>query len=236
MQAIYTTPNPAGFDLKLLEVQTQLASLNFMEAVFGQAHIQCELKLDSITEDKVFLPDLGKKGTLKHERWYPQGTKLGGNVDLTFSDSYASRIFFLAKDPISTSPTQDKWDWTSPNPEIKQPFSLILHCNIDKLNKLNLSVFDNEKVKLSILYALSQCPKIIVNSMSENIDNVWKEFSMSSEINGFDQPPFYALRVEADAYYYAFAMNGGVAYDPSINYSPETTQQPNQDAGYANVN
>ena len=237
--SIYNTTNPAGFDLKIQDVQVQLACLNCIEAIFGVARVQLDLQDDSETEDTYLIPDMGKKGTTKHERWYPQGRKGNSDIDLTIDDTYSSKIFFLVKDPISTSPAQDKWDWAGGNNEIKQPFSLLLHCNLSKIINANLQISNYEQIKLSVLYALSQCPKIIVNSLSENIESFWKEFSMTEAISGFGRHPFYCLRIEADAYYYAFPNNGSnIDYDPSINFNRSllNTITPNSDAGYANVN
>lgn len=234
--AIYNTPNPAGFDLKVLDFQNQLANLNFIEGIFGVAKVQLELRTNSQTEDTYLLQDMGKKGTTKHERWYPQAQKLGGLVDLSIDDSYSSRLFFLVKDPISTSPKEDEWNWGDANVELKQPFSIIFHCDMRKIANLGLGLDSTEKVKLSILYALSQCPKLTVESQSENMENVWKEFTLTPEINGFAIYPFYALRLDCYTFYYAFPNNGSlIDYDPSVNFTPQTSI-PNSNVGYANVN
>ena len=235
--AIYNSDNPAGFDLQVLRIQQKLASLNFMEYIFGVAHVQVALSQDNITQDNYLIPDMGKKGVMKHERWYPQGKKRGEDIDLSFDDSYASRVFFMVKDPISASPSQSQYSWGDQSPEIRQPFSLICHFNIDKITNMNLDINSREQVKLSIIYALSQAPKIILNNMSENINNVFKEFSITPDVNGVTRDPYYCLRLECDAYYYALPMNGGTEeYQPSINYDSSINITPNTDAGTANVN
>ncbi len=234
--SVYNETSPAGFDLQVSYIQNSLAKLTFIEAIFGVARLQCELRQDEITQDTYLIPDMGKKGTLKHERYYPQGRKLNSSVDLTIDDTYTSRIFFLAKDPISLNPNEDRYDWADQNPEIKQPFSILCHFNLQKIFNLNLGISNYEQLKLAVIYALNQVPKIILNSAEENIDNFWKEFSMTPEINGFGMYPFCCLRIDADAYYFAYPNNGEIQFDPSTLYNSNTSITPNSNNGYATVN
>jgi hypothetical protein len=265
--AIYNEINPIGFDYQVLQMQNNIGNLNFIEAIFGVAHVQFELRDNREVQDSYLNQDMGKHGPAKHERWYPQARKNlgrfivaegtqtpivaeggsqyiipagsgngGSDVDLTIDDSYTSRVFFLAKDPISTSPSQDKYDPTERNPEIKQPFSILLHCNLQKIFNLGIGLTNQEQVKLSFLYALNKNLKVIVSGMSENIDNFWKEFSITPEINGFGRYPFYTLRIEADCYFYAFPNNGSnVGFNPKQFYTKKSII-PNSVAGYGNVN
>ena len=233
---IYNETNPAGFDLVIAGIQAQIACLNFADQIFGVAHVENELRSNQTTEDTAFIQDMGKKGTMKHERWFPQARQNGSDADLTIGDEYISRCFFLVKDPISTSPREDSYDWGSQNPEIKQPFSLLFHCSMSKINNAIPSLTNYEQVKLSLLYALSKCPMLLVNSMVENIENFWKEFSITEEISGFGKYPFYCLRIECEIPYFAFPMNGRQEeYDPSVNYN-EITPETNTTPDYVNVN
>ena len=205
---IYNEVNPVGFDYQVLQIQQYIAALNLIQAIFPVAHVQCELRTNEVTEDTYLMPDMGKKGTMKHERWFPQSRQKGQNIDLTITDAYSSRIFFLAKDQIDPNPSQDRWDWTEQSLELKQSFAVILSFDIAKVNNLGLN-FTGEQVKLLVLGALYKVPQLICKGISENIDNVWKEFSMTQEINGFAQYPKFAIRFECEVYYYPYGVNGG---------------------------
>ena len=233
--AIYNEINPAGFDLQVAEIQSWLGKLSFIEAIFGVAKEQYELRRDNTTNDTFLNEDfLGRK---KWERYYPQGRKLGGDVDLSPDDTYTSRIFFLVKDNIKTNTNKDDWDWTEANIELCQPFSIIVQCNIDKVKIVEPTVDSSEKVKLGILYALNNCSFLKVISMSENLENVWKEFTLVPEINGFTRYPNYMLRLECEAWYYAFNNNGStLGYDPSGTFDENKNITPNSNTGYPNVN
>lgn len=209
---VYNENNPVGFDFEVYQIQNQLAQLNLLEAIFGVCHLQVEYRDNLTTEDKYLLQDMGKKGTSKHERWFPQGRANGSNIDLSIKDSYSSRVFFLAKDQIDTNPSEDEWGWPEGNPEIRQQFSIIIHCSLQKIQYLNIGITTQEQFKLQILRSLNQIPLLIVKGMSENITNVWKEFTMTPEINGFGLYPYYVLRLECEIPYYPLGINGGTYF------------------------
>lgn len=202
---IYSEDSPVGFDFQVLIIQNQLSLLNLIEAIYPISHLQVELRTDAVTEDNYLIPDYGKKGTMKHERWFPC---TNNKVDLTFDDSYVSRVFFIAKDNINTNPEGDQWGFPEGSPEINQKFSILLHCSLEKIKNLNIGISNQEQIKTLIISSLIKVPKLMVTSMSENITNIWKEYSMTPEINGFGLFPFYCLRLECEINYYPLGVNG----------------------------
>lgn len=217
--AIYNVLNPVGFDLEIAAVQSRLACITWMEAVFGVAHIQARKQLN---------PETDKNDLI----YFPQARKLQQDVDLTIDDSYASRCFFVVKDPINVSPDTDRQDWTTANIEIAQPFSLIFNCDLSKLETDNYEI-----VKTGVLYALNQCPKIVLGTCYEDIYNIWKGFTVTEQLLGFTKYPYYAMRVDGVLTYMAFPFNGNGNFDPATLFDINNLSiQPNTNPGYANTN
>jgi hypothetical protein len=201
---IYTLQEPVGFDLEVLSIQNLLAKVGWLEAAFGVAHVQKRM----INADEASQ----SQGQGERQVLYPQSMKGDIDEDLTFNDNYASRVFFLTRDDIQVSPKTDVWNWVNNNVEIAQPFSLILHCNIN-----SLEVNSTEKIKLDILRQLINCPKVTGVEMFEDMKNVWREFTITNELNGLTRRPNYCLRVDAILTYLAFPYNGEDKYNPNFS-------------------
>lgn len=229
---VFCPTNPIGFDSEILAVQMKLACITWMEAIYGIAHVEYRQKSDQLAVNYLN-PEEGLRGRDKWTVNYPQGRAKDQDVDLSFDDSYASRLFFLVKDKINISPKTDPSEWTSPNVEIAQPFSLIFHANVQKLEIPNYEI-----LKLGILDALNTCPKIQINTMSENMDNVWSEFTLTQQVNGVTRYPNYCLRVDAVLTYMAFPFNGNGQFDPLIysNFNNQFSIVPNSGKINPNTN
>ncbi len=196
--------NPIGFDLEIDTIQSKLAELGWIEFIFGVAHVQKRTKSEeeSLTSFKE-----GYRGTERYNLLYPQGRKYGTlgdaiDVDLSFDDSYASRIFFIVTDKDNLNAKVDPWNWTVPSLGISKPFSLILHCNLNSLEQQS-----SERLKTDILTALNNCPKIIATEIFEDMDKVWSEFTITPELNGITRYPNYCLRVNLICNYLAKPYN-----------------------------
>lgn len=217
---IYNIANPIGFDAEVYTVQTKLARIPWLQAIFGLAHVQKRHKSEGESES---MQKIGYRGSARYEHYYPQGIKYGVGAttgpdeDLSFDDAYASRIFFLSGDKIDLNPKVDGWNWVEQNVLIAQNFSLILHCN-----QSQLQISSYEQIKTDILYALGQCPKIVATAAWENMDNVWREFTITPEINGCTRYPNYCLRIDLICTYLAFPYNGAPGYYPSTEVMPRT--------------
>jgi hypothetical protein len=211
---IYNQIAPIGIDNEIYRIQNLFSKLPWLEACFGSARIQRRLLSEG---EATKMESLGYRGTKKYELYYPQGIKNQVGVessiidqDLTFDDSYASRIFFLTNDMINPNPTTDNWDWITPNIEIGQKISIILHCNLN-----SLEIDSSEQVKIDTMYILNNCQKIKGLSISESMEDVWKEFTLTPEINGCTRYPFYCLRVDFLLTYMMFPVNGENTYQPN---------------------
>ena len=204
---IYKNDTLIGFDLEVYSLQVALARIDWLQAIFAVAHIQKRTKSE---EESISTRSEGRTGTKRFDAYYPQGNFNGKSFDLSFDDSYASRAFFLIKKDTDITPKTDTWNWVEDNVEIAQPFSVILHCN---LQKLELS--SQEQIKTDFLYALSNCPKVTGLSMDEDMTEVWKEFTITPEINGITRYPNYCVRFDGILTYLAFPYNGEIKYNPS---------------------
>src|ERR1700760_1671719 len=149
---IYNYRELAGFDYEISAVQAKLARISWMEYIFGRATTQYRIRTDENAQNFLNPPE-GLRGRDKYAVYYPQGRKLDQDIDLSFDDSYASRCFFYTHDPINANPKTDDFDWTAPNIEVSQPFSLIFSADLSKLETTS-----SEIIKTGILYALGQCP------------------------------------------------------------------------------
>lgn len=195
--------NPCnGFDYQVSLIQERLALIPWLQASYGVAHIQ--RRYLSAEEVKA------QRGTAKSEIVYPQGRANKTDVDLSFNDKFASRMFFLVRDSININPEQDRFEYPKDNITVSQPFSLILTAS---LTKLELTSY--ERLKIDTLYVLNKCPNVKGLAMHENMDNVWREFTKTKEINGMCRYPNYCLRIDADCSYNVFPNNGEKIYDPS---------------------
>jgi len=220
---LYSNTNLVGFEAALLEVQKKICKLKWMEAVFGIAHSQYYLKDDGMAKN--FLnPEEGLRGRDKWTVYFPQCRNNGQDYDMSFSDSYASRVFFLCNDPISVSPKTDTYDWADEEVAISQPFSLIFFGNVDKIEALS-----TEQLKVDLLYALNQCPTVLATGMSENLDNVWRGFTITQQITSFTRYPYYCLRIECTLNYMAFPFNGNGQYNPQNNFDQSRDYTPNDE-------
>ena len=229
---IYNEDNPIGFAFALIEVQKKLARCTLLEYIYGVAHQQYRLRSEKQTENYL-QPKEGSSIAEKYRIYYPQGRKLGQDIDLSFNDACASSGFFMAKDPIDVNPNKDRWDWTDTNVKIAQPFSFIFFCNLQKLE-----VATYEEVKTALLYFFNQMPTVVITSMSENLESIWKEFTTTQQIFSFARLPYYCLRLEGVLTYNAFPFNGNSQFDPSIYDNPANEQdvQINANPGLANTN
>lgn len=230
--AIYNETNPIGIDFELLDVQRRLACITWIESIFGRSKNQSRLKTDNIAVNNL-QPDEGFRGDEKYKLYYPQGRKLDGDIDLSPDDSFASRCFFVCKDPINSSPKTDGQDWTSYNVEISQPMSLIFFGNLSKLE-----LQSSEAIKNCLFYELNQCPKIVSGTCYENIENIWKEWTITQQINSFTRFPYYSIRIDFVLIYMAFPFNGRTdMLDPSTYENLDGLEiQPNVNSGTANNN
>lgn len=195
---ISNIPNPVGLDLEIGTLQFYLAQLGWIEKVYGIAHSQKRTKSEgeSVTTERE-----GLRGTARFDLYYPQGFDYGSygggiETDLSFNDSYSSRVFFLNTEDAQTNTKVDKWDTWGKGVQIEQPVALIFHCN---LNSLQAS--STEYLKNSILSALIQCPKFIGEKMFEDMQSVWKEFTITPELNGITRFPNYCLRIDGKITY-----------------------------------
>lgn len=217
---IYNIPNPIGFDAEVYTIQTKLARIPWLQAIFAVAHVQRRYKSE---EESTSMKNIGFRGSLRYEHLYPQGLKYGqsskdpADEDLSFNDNYASRIFFLSCDDIDINPKVDGWNWVEQNILIAHKFSIILHCNQN-----SLQITSREQLKTDILYALGKCPKISGIRVFEDMENVWKEFTITPEINGCTRYPNYCLRVDMVCTYLAFPYNAALGYYPSSEVIPRS--------------
>lgn len=195
-----------GFDLEVYSIQQKLAQISWLQAIFGVAHVQ---KRQLSEEESVLMTRSGLRGTARYNITYPQGSKNGIDEDLSFNDTYASRIFFLTKDDINITPKVNPWNWVDNNVDISQPFAIILHANLK-----SLQINSYEQLKLDVLYALNECPKYQGLTMYEDMSNVWKEFDITPNMNGITRHPYYCLRIDGLLNYVAFGYNGELRFNP----------------------
>ena len=232
---IYNENNPTGFDREISAIQANLAGITFMEFIYGRANVQWRLLTDDMAANALHSPE-GLRGRDKYTIYYPQGRKLGQDIDLSFDDSCASRCFFYLKDPINPSPKTDAQDWTSPNVEIAQPFSFIFSCNLQKLVNSTETPISSELVKTCVFNALNYPPKIVIGKTYEKLENVWSDFTMTQAIQGLCKYPFYCLRIDAVCTYMNNPFNGNDYFDPTTYYDISRKNTiPNSDAGNANL-
>lgn len=196
--------NAFGFDLEVGTMQMYFSQLGFIEKIFGNTVIQKRVKSE---EDSLTSFNEGNRGTSRYDTWYPQGFSFGedgGSIDqdLTFDDSYASRIFFLLREDNNVNMKISNWDWTDSLIQVQQPFSIIFHCNLD-----SLEFRSSEFIKASLLAALGKCPKIVAHKTFETIENVWKEYTITPEMTGVTRYPNYCLRIDAICTYVPFDYN-----------------------------
>lgn len=229
--AIYNIESPVGFDFELSKIQQKLARITWMESIFGKAirvrrQIQEKETLNRLEQNE------GLRGPALYNIFYPLGMKMGQWIDLSYNDSYASTCFFYASDPSDDDPKTDDWDWTSPNVEIAQKFSIILFANLQKLE-----INSGEYLKLGLLYELNKCPKLAVGKHYESIDNVYSDFDLN-RVKQYSNFPYYCIRVECTLTYMAFPFNGDTSmFDPSVNDNAANESiLPNINPGYANTN
>ncbi len=197
-------PNLSGLDFEIYTIQSYLCQLPFLEQCFGLAHIQQRIKSES---ESITTEREGYRGTARYVSYYPQGIDygiggLGTDVDLTFDDKYASRVFFINQDKADTNIKVDKWDWTSREVLIEQPVGLIFHCNLQ-----SLEISSSEYIKTQILQELMNCPKVVGTRIFEDMQSVWKEFTITPEMNGITRYPNYCLRIDLLITYLAFPYN-----------------------------
>lgn len=228
--AIYNSDNPIGLDWEILRIQKWLANLNFLQAIFGLANVSFRISDDNQIENMYNRREgLSMEG--KYRRFFPQGKKLGQDIDLSFDDTYCSKIFFLLKDPTNTNPSTDRWTFADNSVPANAPIALFFSCNLEKL-----AIQDKEKIKIAIIYALSKLPRIYVKTIEENIDNIWKEFTISQQMMSFCKPPYYNLRIEFVLQYEIIRINGDTAqYEPSELITLTDIAQ-NENVGNPNLN
>jgi hypothetical protein len=212
---VYNQINPIGFDLEIYLIQRQLQRICWLEACFGVAHRQKRILSEGEAKTR---EEQGFRGSQKYQVWYPQGFKNQIGVastiidqDLSFDDSYASRIFFLMRE-TNINPKSAPYNWTDLDVTVAQSCSLILHCNLDALE-----VATSEQIKTDILWVLNSCSRIVGLEICESIEEVWKEFDLTIGINGVTRYPNYCLRVDMIITYPAFPENGRAGYDPSTS-------------------
>jgi hypothetical protein len=214
---IYNQVSPIGFDFQVYLVQLQFSRLSWLEGCFGIAHRQKRILSEGEAKTR---EEQGFRGSQKYQVWYPQGFKNQVGVtssiidqDLSFDDSYASRIFFLMLES-NINPKADPYNPVELGISIDQKCSMILHCNLDALE-----IPTSEQIKTDILYIFNSIYKIKGLEICESIEEVWKEFDITVGINGVTRYPNYCLRVDFILTYEAFPVNGGVGYDPATNIS-----------------
>lgn len=232
---IYNLPNPAGFDLEIGIIQAKLAQITWIDTIFGRANIAKR----QITQEQAknqLTPINGITGRELYYIYYPQGRKLDSDIDLTISDAYPNMCYFYTHDTINVNIKAEEWGYPDNVVQVQQPFSLIFWCNLIKMGDKSDGNY-LEKIKLTLLSVLSDCPRVMVGNLYEGMDNVFKDFSITNMLANYTKYPYYALRIEAKCVYPAFPENGNNAFDPSI-YIDKTraTTQPNINTGQPNTN
>lgn len=210
---IYNADSPIGLDVEIAAIQAKIARLTFMQYIFGVANHQFD-----VIDDK--------------RRYYPQGRKFDQDIDLSFDDSYASRCFFVAKDPINVNTRTDDWDWTEGNVEIAHPFAFIFHCNLQ-----SLEIDSSEAIKTAILNSLDMCPKVKMTQAFEDIGGVWNGFTITDDMKGMTRYPNYCLRVDGVVTYMNYPFNGNSQFNPSVyDNAANESILPNINPGLPNIN
>lgn len=221
----------AGLDYELLQVQQKLARITWMEAIFGRAILQWRIQDDEMAQNYL-KPAEGMRGRDKYTVYFPQSRKNEQDIDLSFDDTYASRVFFYIKNQGDVSPKADDWDWTEDNVEIAQPFTMIFSGNLNKLE-----IESSEIVKTCLLYELNNCPKIVVNRIFEQTEDVWSDFTITQQIQSLTKFPYYCIRFDGVVTYMSFPFNGNSQFDPKVyDDSTKEATQPNINPGYPNIN
>ena len=231
---IYNTPNPAGIDAEIGKLQAQLASVTFIDTMFGRVNIQRRQLTDDEVKNRL-TQTAGIRGRDLYFVYYPQGKKLGQDIDLSFSDDYPSCLYFYLRDPVNVNPASDTWDFAEKQVMVAQPLSVIFWCDMTKLNPGSTDNY-SEQLKITLLSAFNNCPRIVVQSVSENGENVLRDFSITQKNTNFTRYPYCAFRFDMVLTYPAFPENGNAAFNPA-QYSDASRQStlPNTNPGNANL-
>ena len=226
---VYNIDIPVGFDIQVASMQAKLACINFVEALFGVCKVQYRIAREDEVANGLY-SDEGERGEKRYRIWYPQGRKKDMDIDLSPDDTYASRGFFLVKDPIDAQTKKDPSGFANPAVQLAQPFSFIFFCNLDMLE-----LTSSEIIKNVILQAFNTMPKVNVVKIFENIDNVWNEFTINAQISNFTRYPFYTIRLDCICTYDALPVNNIGTFNP-MDYITNRVVIPNVEIGNANLN
>lgn len=227
---IYNTLNPAGIDSEIGKLQAQLARITWLDTIYGRVNIQRRQLNDEEVKNRI-TQTAGIKGRDLYFVYYPQGKKLGQDIDLSFSDDYPSCLYFYLRDPVTTP----GWDFTEQQIQVAQPLSVVFWCDMTKLNPGSTDNY-SEQLKITLLSIFNDCPRIVVQSVSENGENVLRDFSVTQKNTTFTRYPYCVYRFDMILTYPALPENGNAAFDPAQYYDPARQYtSPNTNPGNANL-
>lgn len=171
---IFIPLNAVGIDRELGKIQTGLASLGFIEKIFGRSYLQKDRIMDSKSFEKtIFAPYCYLKNNEP--------------INVMPNDNLNSQSFFFVHDPEGL---QDE------GVLVNTIFSNSLVSLIVWGSLTQMGIESSEVVKIAILRELKKHPEVVLNQVFQNFDRVFDRFTLTDQMINYNKLPYFGLRID----------------------------------------
>lgn len=187
---VFYPANPVGIDAKIKDIQTALASLGWLEKIFGRATTQ---------RNQVTPPASEKPKEIVYPEVYQDNDE---PMNAMPNDNFKSYCFFTVTDPAEFL-DYEPFDLQQ---LMRREISVIFWVNQDKIT-LPDGGRRNENLIVDVLAILKNEPNFTGRRIFERYDHVFQEFTITEQYRNYMKLPFTAFRITGDLVYTAFNEN-----------------------------
>jgi hypothetical protein len=167
-------PNPVGIDKAIQGLQTKLATLPWLQKVFGRSF-----------EGRETVPGA-------RDRIFPYVYQNDLEpLNVMPNDNLRSQVFFRVDDPAVFA----AWTFYSDTQTAVYPISIIFWGDLRKIDTERNYNF-GEELKLSALRLMTRISGFVVSRVYEQYDEVFREYTLSDTYKQYLLPPYYGFRIE----------------------------------------
>lgn len=196
---VVVIPSPVGLDAQIAKLQEKVASLPWMQTVFGRAIAQREV--DNTGRSLVFPEVWGRNREPEN---------------VMHNDNLKAYAFFVARDPG----TFNEYDPGDVQVLMQQPVSCIVWANTRRIDATKKYRF-SEILKAQLLRVLGSVRSLQFSAIYEQWDRVFEPFTITETYRQYLKPPYYAVRVDFLLSYPVFEENCSDAFPAGILLSEE---------------
>jgi len=176
-------PSPIAIDYEIKVIQDKLASIAWLQKIFGRGHLQPQPPQQK--------PAQQAKGGNQREQLVPEVYYNRSPYDARPNDNLRAYCFFFPRDPMRFADYKGL-DIEQP---VQQPISIYFWANMQKVDAAKNYDFSDE-LRRDVFTVLRRCGNLWLEEVYTQWDQVFRPFTITETFKQYVKPPYTAFRFD----------------------------------------